>query len=197
MTSHSSKDKSSNRFRIIGGQWRSRKLSFPGHIPSLRLTPDRVRETLFNWLQIKLPGANCLDLFTGSGSLALEALSRQAASVTAIDMSPDAISTLRSNCALLKCENLIMVSADSLDWLRKQAGKGGFDIIFLDPPYSLKLIPQCLSLIDAGNLANEGCVIYMESDEDLANIMLPAHWQLTRNKKAGQVFYGVCERVIT
>lgn len=199
MTSHSRKppaNASRNQFRIIGGQWRSRKLGFPGDVPSLRPTSDRIRETLFNWLQFKVPGARCLDLFAGSGALAFEALSRGAASVTAVDTSPQVAAALRDNASLLQCTDLDIVTANGLDWLARQAGKTGYDIIFLDPPFSLDLLPACLEKIVAYKVANPGCVIYIESGSPIANLSLPVSWEMSRSKKAGQVFYGVCEEVL-
>jgi 16S rRNA (guanine966-N2)-methyltransferase len=199
MTSHSRKTPGQaprNQFRIIGGNWRSRKLTFPGDVPSLRPTADRIRETLFNWLQFKVPGARCLDLFAGSGALAFEALSRGAASVTAVDASTQVAAALRDNASLLECTDLDIVTANARDWLVRQEGQDGYDIIFLDPPFSQDLLSSCLENIVAYKVANPGCVIYMESGSPIANISLPMSWELSRNKKAGQVFYGVCEAVL-
>ena len=195
MTNYSVKGADRNRFRIIGGQWRSRKLSFPGEVATLRPTGDRIRETLFNWLQGKIAGARCLDLFAGSGALAFEALSRGAVAVTAVDDSNLVTRTLRDNCQLLSCSTMTIVTADALRWLRQQSGSEQFDIIFLDPPYKLALLQSCIDLLDSGNLAAQGCLIYMESDQPLEGYQLPGSWKLTRSRKAGQVFYGVCERV--
>lgn len=193
MTNHSIKGNTRNKFRIIGGNWRSRKLSFPEDVATLRPTPDRIRETLFNWLQIKISGARCLDLFAGSGALAFEALSRGAHSVIAIDQSSQVTNSLRDNCRLLACNDLTVVAADALHWLQQHAGKEQFDIIFLDPPYNMGLLPECIRLLDEGRFIAEGGVIYLEAGQPLENLLLPEHWQLLKSKKAGQVFYGVCE----
>lgn len=193
MTNHSTKSGNSNRFRIIGGEWRSRKLGFPGGIEGLRPTPDRIRETLFNWLQMKIAGAHCLDLFAGSGALSFEALSRGAASVTALDLSSKVTSSLRENCSILPCKNLEIIGVDAMQWLRKQSGKKQYDVVFLDPPYKLDLLQDCLDLLAAGNFVKAGGMIYLESDRALESLAFPAGCHLVKSKKAGQVFYGVCE----
>ena len=110
--------KAQQKLRIIGGQWRSRRLPFPA-LPGLRPTGDRVRETLFNWLAADIAGARCLDLFAGSGALCFEALSRGAASCTAIEQHPEAVQQLSDNRALLEAENLIVVGADSQQYLQQ------------------------------------------------------------------------------
>lgn len=192
MTVGSNKNNARDKFRIIAGKWRSRKLSFPGDIPSLRPTTDRIRETVFNWLQLSTPGARCLDLFAGSGALAFEACSRGAGSVTALDISPRVTAMLRENCSLLDCDNMQVITADGLQWLRDNSGKTQFDIVFLDPPYALGLLPDCLKALESGNFLAPGAVIYMESDTDLDDLPLPGGWNLQKSRKAGQVFYGVC-----
>ena len=196
MNRHSSKDGYRNSFRIIAGNWRSRRLYFPDDVDSLRPTTDRIRETLFNWLQQKIAGARCLDLYSGSGALAFEAVSRSAASVIAIEASAKAVSAIRDNCRLLECTAIDAVAGDGLHWLKANAGKQVFDVIFLDPPYRQDLLPESIRLLESGGFPAPGCVIYMESDYPLENLPLPQAWRLLRSKKAGQVYYGVCERVI-
>jgi 16S rRNA (guanine966-N2)-methyltransferase len=87
-----------------------------------------------------------------------------------------------------------VITANAMQWLEQHGGASQFDIIFLDPPYKLKLLPSCLALIDAGNFAASGCTVYLENDNALEELSLPARWHLNRSKKAGQVFYGVCEK---
>lgn len=182
-----------NSFRIIAGKWRSRRLSFPEDVDTLRPTTDRVRETLFNWLQQKIIDARCLDLFAGSGALAFEAASRGAATVTTIDASPKATDAIRSNTRLLACDQLDIHIADALQWLdRHQAGEP-YDVIFLDPPYQLNLLPACIKLLDQGGFTRPGTTIYVEADTSLEALEKPVHWTLTRSKKAGLVRYGVYE----
>jgi len=192
MTNYSSKKSDRDRFRIIAGEWRGRKLSFPGDIPSLRPTTDRIRETLFNWLQLDIAGASCLDLFSGSGALAFEACSRGADTVTAIDSSTKVTDMLMANCKVLECSNMHVITADGMQWLQAQKEPAPFDIIFLDPPYALGLLPECLSMITNKGLLKSRGLIYLESDVSLDSIDIPKELSLLRSGKAGQVFYGVC-----
>lgn len=196
MTSYSKKSINRSKVRIIAGKWRSRLLSFAGDVETLRPTPDRVRETVFNWLQNKIAGARCLDLFAGSGALAFEACSREAASVTAIDNSREVVAIIRENCHLLDCLTMQVVHANSIDWLKNNAGIEPFDIVFLDPPYSLDLLADCCRLLESASMVKPGSVVYLESNSALESIQLPATWKWLRTKKAGQVYFGVCERVL-
>lgn len=182
----------SNQLRIIGGQWRGRKLRFADG-RGLRPTPDRVRETLFNWLMPYLPGARCLDLFTGSGALGLEALSRGAARVIMVDNNNKVISQMRDNLSLLNADNAELVQADGIKWLRQQEAEA-FDIVFLDPPYVDKLLPECIKLLEENNWLKQQAWIYIElpSNEDVPE--LPVNWQWHRNKQAGQVGYHLAHR---
>lgn len=183
---------SSNQLRIIGGQWRGRKLRFADG-RGLRPTPDRVRETLFNWLMPYLPGARCLDLFTGSGALGLEALSRGASEVVLIDNNSKVISQMRDNLSLLEASNAETVQADGVKYL-KQNQPATFDIVFLDPPYADKLLPECIDLLEQGNWLKDDAWIYIELPSNEALPGLPANWQWHRNKQAGQVGYHLAHR---
>lgn len=176
--------------RIIGGDWRGRKLDFPV-LDGLRPTPDRVRETLFNWLQGYLPGARCLDLFSGSGALGLEALSRGAASVTFIDQAPEVIRQLRSNLNLLKVQNAELIGGSVLNWLEQcPAGEASrFDLVFMDPPFRQGLVEPVCALLEARQLLAEDALIYIETEAELTLSQLPANWQPYREKRAGQVAY--------
>jgi 16S rRNA (guanine966-N2)-methyltransferase len=123
-----------NEVRIIGGMWKRRKLSFPNR-PQLRPTPDRTRETVFNWLLHDIPGARCLDLFAGSGALGFEALSRGAAHATFVDKDPRVVAALhRNRDALGAADRCTVVRSPVMAWLRRQ--RDPWDIVFLDPPYS-------------------------------------------------------------
>ncbi|KTC39054.1 16S rRNA (guanine(966)-N(2))-methyltransferase RsmD, partial [Pseudomonas putida] len=132
--------------RIIGGQWRSRKLGFP-EAPGLRPTPDRVRETLFNWLAAHIEGAKVLDAFTGSGALYLEALSRGASMALALDANATAISSLRHNLDLLGCATGQLLQSDALKYLETQT-PSAFDLVFLDPPFHQNLLPATCTLLE-------------------------------------------------
>lgn len=181
----------SNQLRIIGGVWRSRHIDFPA-IDNLRPTPDRVRETLFNWLAPCIQGARCLDLFAGSGALGLEALSRGAKEVTFVDQHPVAIRQLKENFTRLSVVNACAEQADALSWL---AGLSrSFDVVFLDPPFSQGLISSiCLVLEEGGWLASPAW-IYLEAEQSLTDLNLPTTWHIFRQKTAGQVTYRLAVR---
>ncbi len=177
----------SNKVRIIGGEWRSRILTFPAQ-DGLRPTPDRVRETLFNWLGQYLAGKTCLDLFAGSGALGFEASSRGATQVTLIEQSPKVIAALRENAAKLGADRVTIQRADGLRWLGTNAGV--YDVIFLDPPFQSgaldKLLPQLIAHMTPG-----GCA-YVESG---AEIVAPPGLQLAKSAHAGQVYFGLLTRI--
>lgn len=178
--------KSQGEVRIIGGQWRGRKLMVPD-LPGLRPTPDRVRETLFNWLMMLIPGAHCLDPFAGSGVLGFEALSRGAASVVMIDQSKEVTQLLQQESKRFNSENLEIYCATMPQNLKKP--KNPFDIVFLDPPYQENLLlPMCFYLQENGFLSSKAH-IYLESKEIITDAMLPKNWKILKSKKAGQVMY--------
>lgn len=176
-----------NQIRIIAGEWRGRKLAF-ADVEGLRPTPDRVRETLFNWLAPMIVGARCLDPFAGSGVLGLEALSRGAAEVVMLDQHPKVIKQLNTNLSLLNCERAVVQQADALDFLQQTPGKP-FDVVFLDPPYRKNLLAPCCELLNAQAWLAEGARVYLETERGHALPALPDNWQLVRSKKAGQVAY--------
>lgn len=176
--------------RIIGGRWRGRKLRFPS-LPGLRPTPDRIRETLFNWLQPYISGARCLDLFAGSGALSFEALSRGAAYALLIDQSPNIINYLHEQTRLLQIQHVDIVQARVPNLNLDQTP---FSLVFLDPPFHQNLLqPICLWL-EQQNLLAPDALIYLEAESTLAPLPLPTNWQLLRSKKAGQVGYHLAQR---
>jgi 16S rRNA (guanine966-N2)-methyltransferase len=176
--------------RIISGAWRSRRLAFPAS-EGLRPTPDRVRETVFNWLTPHLPGAICLDLFSGSGAFGFEALSRGAARAVLVEKRLEVAAALRHNRELLKAEQAEIVHADATAYLRGPAA--AFDIVFIDPPYASDLLAPCVELLDTGGWLKPDAVIYLEAPGGEAP-PLPATWQLVRSKTAGQVGYHLATR---
>ena len=178
--------------RIIGGQWRSRKLGFP-EAPGLRPTPDRVRETLFNWLAAHIEGAKVLDAFTGSGALYLEALSRGASMALALDANATAISSLRHNLDLLGCATGQLLQSDALKYLETQT-PSAFDLVFLDPPFHQNLLPATCTLLEEKGWLAERAWIYTESETPPSALQMPATWRLHREKKAGQVYYSLWQR---
>jgi 16S rRNA (guanine966-N2)-methyltransferase len=177
--------------RIIGGEWRGRKLKVPA-VAHLRPTPDRVRETLFNWLAPMIGGAHCLDAFAGSGALGFEALSRGAAQVVMVDESMVVVKTLQEQAAILKTQQASIYCARIPTQLKKPETL--FDIVFLDPPYQQDLLlPTCFHLEEHSFLAKEA-YIYLEAKVNLVENELPANWSLIKSKKAGQVAYHLVLR---
>ena len=182
-----------NQLRIIGGEWRSRKLSFPD-APGLRPTPDRVRETLFNWLAPYVPGAKVLDPFTGSGALFLEALSRGAAMGQALDSSNIAVSSLREHLGTLRCSVGQVQTADALRYLETQPAIA-FDLVFLDPPFNQNLLPATCALLEERQWLADEAWVYTESEAPPSSLGLPGNWRLHREQKSGRVYYALWQRM--
>lgn len=181
------------QLRIIGGQWRSRQFDFPmAH--GLRPTPNRVRETLFNWLAPHIEGARVLDLFAGSGALFLEALSRGAGSALALDLNPAAVTCLRGHLSTLACENGQLLQGDALAFLQNQPATP-YDVVFLDPPFSQNLLLPACQLLENGWLADDAWV-YTESENPPSSLGVPGNWRLHREQKAGQVYYALWQRAV-
>jgi 16S rRNA (guanine966-N2)-methyltransferase len=182
------------KLRIIGGKWRGRKLDF-ADIPEIRPTPDRIRETVFNWLAPDIRGAACLDLFAGSGALGFEALSRGAAKVVMVDRSRSVIFKLKEIAEMFEAEPTIdFYCAAMPDNLEKLAGNK-FDIIFLDPPFRQGLIAATCAKLEQINCLADNAWIYIEAESELVVAeIIPANWQMLRNKKAGQVGYYLIKR---
>jgi 16S rRNA (guanine966-N2)-methyltransferase len=170
-----------NTVRIIGGEWRSRILEFP-ELEDLRPTPDRVRETLFNWLGRDLSGMACLDLFAGSGALGFEALSRGAASVVMVEKNAAALRALSENAQKLGASNLTVVRGDALEFAR--ATRARFDVVFVDPPYRLGL--QAGALARVRELLNAPGRVYVESETALEP---PRGWKVLKKARAGNVHF--------
>ena len=180
------------QLRIIGGQWGSRKLTFPD-APGLRPTPDRVRETLFNWLAPYVPGAKVLDPFTGSGALFLEALSRGAAMGQALDASSLAVSSLKEHLGTLRCTTGQVQTADALRYLETQPAVA-YDLVFLDPPFNQNLLPAVCSLLEERQWLAEDAWVYTESESAPSTLGLPENWRLHREQKSGRVYYSLWQR---
>jgi len=169
-------------FRIIAGRWRRRKLHFPP-LPGIRPSPDRVRETLFNWLRDRVEGARCLDLFAGSGALGLEALSRGAAQVTFVDKERQATDAIRAHLTLLGAEGAEVLQTDALTWLAGTATP--YDLVFLDPPFDGNLVPEACARLRQAWL-KPGAWVYIEHAADSVPV-LPPEWQVLRESRAGRV----------
>ena len=180
-----------NQLRIIGGEWKRRQLAFAS-IDGLRPTPDRVRETLFNWLMWDIQNSNVLDLCTGSGALSFEALSRGASQVVMIEPNRTQAAFLTDNLQLLKVTSQhaklkVATAQQVLPTLKEQ-----FDLVFLDPPYSLDLWEELAQLTDP--LLKDKAFIYVEADRDLNQLKLPSSWQQIKQTKAGTVRAGLYQK---
>jgi 16S rRNA (guanine966-N2)-methyltransferase len=173
-----------HRLRIIGGRWRGSRIVFPP-LAAIRPSPDRVRETLFNWLQQPIVGARCLDLFAGSGALGLEALSRGAAHVTFVDREPQIGRHLSQTLDRLGSRDATVVVDDAQRFLSRAPQP--FDIVFLDPPFDSGVLEQVGARLQ-GWLA-PGAHIYVECPADRSLATMPVQWQVQRTKRAGQVGY--------
>lgn len=183
---------SQSQLRIIAGTWRSRRFGFTEQ-PGLRPTPDRVRETLFNWLSGRVEGSRCLDPFVGSGALTLEALSRGAAFALACDSSREVVNTLRGHLQTLDCSHAEVRQQEALTLLASPPEQP-FDLVFLDPPFRQDLlIPSCEAL-EANGWLTPNAWIYTESESAPHNLSYPANWTLHREKRAGQVWYSLWQR---
>ncbi|MCP4476414.1 MAG: 16S rRNA (guanine(966)-N(2))-methyltransferase RsmD [Gammaproteobacteria bacterium] len=173
------------QLRIISGCWRGRKLQLP-QVDSVRPTPDRIRETLFNWLAPDIIGANCLDLFSGSGALGWEALSRGAESVIFVERSRQVFNHLQKNGQLLKCERAQFFCQNVLTWLAHCDADKPFDIIFADPPFYKGLAEKSVAIIQQRCLLKKGGYLYVEVERRLPLIENLPDWQPVRNARAGE-----------
>ena len=179
------------QLRIIAGKWRRRKLAFPDQ-QMMRPTPDRVRETLFNWLQADLAGSICLDLFAGSGALGFEAASRGAKQVIMVEKNREAAGLIEQNRAQLEADTTEIVHADAIAWLA--SNQQVFDIVFVDPPYRADSLSRCCELLENGKNLAENAKIYIEHalGEDVIDI--PLGWRCIKSRSAGQVSYKLYSR---
>lgn len=178
---------STSQIRIIGGSFRSRKLTFPA-VEGLRPTADRVRETLFNWLTGRIISARCLDLFAGSGALGFEALSRGAASVMMVEQSSLVISYLHKNIDRLGVADRVQLIQAHLFTDQLPGAILPFDIVFLDPPFRQGWLVKGWPWLEAQHLLKPGSLVYVETESELAPLPIPAPYLLWRQQRAGQVY---------
>lgn len=179
-------NRSPNTVRIIGGTWRGRKLTFV-EVPGLRPTPDRVRETLFNWLQPHIEGARCLDLFAGSGALGFEALSRGARTAVMLESNTLVVRHLKAQATMLGTHDAHIEHADALKYLT--GANQPFDVVFIDPPFAATLWGQAAELLSRNGWLAPNALIYVESPVQGEETSLPEHWETLRDKQAGEVRY--------
>ncbi|GLS92282.1 ribosomal RNA small subunit methyltransferase D [Psychromonas marina] len=173
--------------RLISGKWRGKKLPVKD-IEGLRPTTDRTKETLFNWLMHDINDASCLDCFSGSGSLAFEALSRFAQKVTLLEMDKTVVKQLRENITALNADNASIIEGDSLRYL-SQVATEQFNIVFIDPPFNKGLVQPCCDALQANSYLAPDALIYIECEVELKDLNLPTSWQLLKQKSTGQVTY--------
>ncbi|PPC83293.1 MAG: 16S rRNA (guanine(966)-N(2))-methyltransferase RsmD [Methylotenera sp.] len=174
-------EKKSNTVRINAGEWRSRLLKFPD-AQGLRPTPERVRQTVFNWLGQDLTGQVCLDLFAGTGVMGFEALSRHAKSVVMVEKAMPVYKAILDNKSTLKADAALVLNIDALGFLDKNQQL--FDVIFLDPPYHQGWLEKVLAQLPK-HLSPQG-VVYVEAEYAVADSEI---WQVLKQSKAGNVFY--------
>lgn len=189
---HSDKNAAKGQIRIIAGQYRGRKLPVL-MAEGLRPTTDRVKETVFNWLMPYIQNTQCLDCFAGSGSLGFEAMSRGASSVTLIELNKLAAQQLKNNKALLKAENINVIEQNALDFLRHNQQR--YSLVFIDPPFRKGLAQQSAELLNEKSLTDDA-LIYVEMETDKNTQTMPSHWQLLKEKVAGQVVYRLYQNSI-
>ena len=180
--------KTPGRIRIVGGMWRGSRLTV-ADVAQLRPTPDRVRETLFNWLQNIVPGCICLDLFAGSGALGFEAASRGAAKVVMLEQDRQLVKLLQRQAETLHASMVEIILADAIEWLATVRPE--FDVVFLDPPFGRGLVARSLSLLANGNTLRKGGLVYVEAEAGL--VIDPGQLQIKKQKRAGSVQYMLLE----
>lgn len=182
----------SKKIRIISGIWKGLKIDVID-TEDMQPTPDRVRETLFNWLQNKIYHADCLDLFGGSGILSLESLSRGANSATYLENNKKHIDSLIKNSSRLKPEKLEIIKSNTLEWLDNC--QKNYDIIYLDPPYESNFYNLVLEKIFNKNILKPNGIIYVESNKPLDNIISNENFKIQKSSTAGKIYYGIVSQV--
>ena len=172
--------------RIIGGKWRGRKLAVLDK-QGLRPTTDRIKETLYNWLMPVIYDSECLDCFSGSGSLGFEAASRGAKSVILLEKDKQVVQLLNKNKQIISGDTIEIHQTNTLIWLNQPAQKQ-FDIVFIDPPFHQSLVAQTVSQLEKNNWLKSFAYIYIETEKDYELMThIPTNWQLHREKIVGQV----------
>lgn len=182
----STKSRQMGEVRIISGLWRGRKLPVL-NAEGLRPTTNRVKETVFNWLMNDISGSRCLDCFAGSGSLGIEALSRQAQAVTFLEKFAKASQQLKTNLTTLKANNGTVVNTDTLQFLAQKNSGEKFDLVFIDPPFNKGFVPKVLELLQQNDWLAENALLYVEVEKNHTSLTLPENWLVIKEKTMGQV----------
>jgi 16S rRNA (guanine966-N2)-methyltransferase len=183
-----SQNKSKNQVRINGGSLRGQKIIF-SNTSGLRPTGNRIKETLFNWIGQHVENSNCLDLFSGSGSLGIESISHGAKSVTMIEKNHFAFLAIKNSCARLNIKNVTIIEADAIKWISEESNGATFDLVFLDPPFMSDLVPVCCNILEKNKLLSSPCYIYVETSKKQKGLCVPENWILLKDKVTGQVAY--------
>ena len=183
-----------NFVRIISGKYKSRKIIFPDR-PGIRPTGNRIRESLFNWIQADIVNSRCLDLFSGSGALGIEALSRGAEITTFIESDFETANCLEKNLQTLNAGNGKVVRANAISWLESQKNIEPFEFVFLDPPFKKNLLLDSISLLESNYMITDNGKIYIETEVENNLRQLPPNWRLRQKKQAGRVSYCLYNRI--
>ena len=183
-----------NSVRIISGKYKSRKITFPSQ-SEVRPTGNRIRESLFNWIQLEITNSRCLDLFAGSGALGIEALSRGAAIATFIESNREAAFYIKKNLKNLGAINSDLIIAEATSWLKCSKDIEPFDIDFLDPPSKANLMFDCFQLLESNNMIADNGSIYIETETEFKEEILPESWRLSHKNQAGKVFYYLYKKI--
>ena len=183
-----------NFVRIISGKYKSRKIIFPDR-PGIRPTGNRIRESLFNWIQADIVNSRCLDLFSGSGALGIEALSRGAKMTTFIESDFETANYLENNLQTLNAANGMVVRANAISWLESQKNIEPFEFVFLDPPFKKNLLLDSISLLESNYMITDNGKIYIETEVENNLRQLPPNWRLRQKKQAGRVSYCLYNRI--
>jgi len=178
--------------RLISGKWRGKKLPVINK-EGLRPTTDRTKETLFNWLMHDIRDANCLDCFSGSGSLAFEALSRFANHALLLERDKTVSQQLQENLTALHIDNAQVIQTDSISYLQQTANQT-FDVVFVDPPFNQNLVTPCCEALEKNGYLTDNALIYVEIESKATQVTLPANWKLLKEKSTGQVSYSLYTR---
>ncbi len=185
------------KVRIIGGKWRGRSLKVL-EVTGLRPTPDRVRETLFNWLAPFIVNARCLDLFAGSGALGFESLSRGAKEVVFVDKYPPIVANIKRIAVELDASKACeIIRASAVSFITTQVTPLPFDIIFIDPPFASPLVKQSIEALAHSELIKNETLLYVESPQALTEQELPKGWEILKAKTAGEVAYHLVKVNVT
>ena len=190
---NTSRNSRPGRLRIVAGNWRNRVLDIVDE-PGLRPTPERVRETLFNWLGPHIAGSRCLDLYAGTGALGFEALSRGAGDTVFVERSRRVAEMLKDNIERLEADGATVIETDAARFVDSYSG-APFDIVFLDPPFADDSIAELCRLLAARGIVAAGGLVYFEQDRRQPSPVLPDGWSFEKQKTAGNVRYGLIRSV--